>query len=197
MELMDFKLVLGIIAAVVSFLTYLQYFIELVRGTAKPHVFSWATWGLLTGLGFILSSGSGGASGAWIFGVEAIFSLGIAVYAIFRGEQSKDRWDWLMFIAALVIMAFYVLTQDAVASAVLAALIDSLGFVPTFRKSHLKPWDEPIWTYALSSLGYLLSLLALAHYGFVTVFYPLVLVVTNGVFVFFLITRRHAISKAQ
>lgn len=173
-----------------GFITFVPYFVEIWKGTAKPHIFSWVTWSLLTGLGFILSLRGGGGEGAWIFGLQSLLCLLVAVYAIFRGEKHITRTDWISFVSALAVTVIYLFTKNGPVSAFLAAMIDSLGFVPTFRKSYLKPLEEPALTYFFSFLSFLFSLGALQVYSIETVFYPLALVMANLAFVFFLLVRR-------
>jgi hypothetical protein len=176
-----------------GFVTFVPYFVEMWKGTAKPHIFSWVTWSLLTGLGFILSLRGGGGEGAWIFGLQSLLCLLVAVYAIFKGEKHITRTDWISFAGALTVTVVYLFTKNGPVSAFLAATIDSLGFVPTFRKSYLKPLEEPALTYFFSFLGFLFSLGALQVYSFETVFYPLALVVANCAFVIFLLVRRKSL----
>lgn len=193
---MPTKIIFTIISLVFGFALFLPYYINIWKRTAKPHLFSWLTWGILTGLGFILSLKGGGDGGAFIFALQSILCLGIAVYALAKGEKNITRIDWVFFVSAMLIIFIYLFTKNAMLSVFLAATIDALGFLPTFRKSYSKPYDEPALTYFFSSLSFLFSLGALQVYSFVTLFYPSALVVTNIVFVLFLLIRRKSVSLA-
>jgi hypothetical protein len=189
------KSIIGILAVLVGFLQFIPYFFDIRRGTVKPHVLSWFTWSLLTGLGFALLWLNGGGNGAWIFLFQSIACLTIALYACFRGEKKITILDWISFTAALITFVFYIFTKDIVTSAILAAAIDSLGFIPTFRKSYMKPREETVVMYLCSGIAFCLSILALRTYSFSTIFYPLVLAVTNLSFVFFLFIRRKVLHS--
>jgi hypothetical protein len=191
---MDVKMFFTIISLIAEFGVFLPYYINIWKGRARPHLFSWTTWGILTGLGFILSFSEGGGGGSLIFAVQSILCLGIAIYALVKGENNITRIDWIVFISAIIITIFYTLTKNASLSVLLAATIDCLGFIPTFRKSYLKPHDEPMLTYFLACFGVLFSIIALQVYNFVTILYPLTLVITNLVFVIFLFIRRRSIK---
>lgn len=190
---MSAKIIFTIISLAFGLALFLPYYINIFRRTAKPHLFSWLPWGILTGLGFILSLKGGGGGGAFIFALQSILCFGIAAYALVKGEKNIRRIDWVFFISAIIITVIYVFTKNAVLSVFLAATIDCLGFASTFRKSYSKPYDEPALTYFFSSLSFLFSLGALHSYSFVTLFYPSVLVVTNMVFVSFLLIRRKSL----
>jgi len=193
---MSAKIIFTVISLAFGFALFLPYYINIWKRVAKPHLFSWLMWGILTGLGFILSLKGGGGGGAFIFALQSILCFGVAGYALAKGEKNITRIDWVFFISAIIITAIYVFTKNAVLSVSLAATIDSLGFASTFRKSYSKPYDEPALTYFFSSLSFLFSLGALQAYSFVTLFYPSVLVVTNIVFVSFLLIRRKSLNLA-
>ncbi|MDO8663315.1 MAG: hypothetical protein Q7K28_00525 [Candidatus Wildermuthbacteria bacterium] len=172
---------------------FVPYYINIWKGIAKPHLFSWLMWGILTGLGFILSLRGGGGEGSWVFALQSILCLGVAGYAFVKGEKNITRIDWIFFVSAIAAMFIYAFTKNAVLSVSLAATVDFLGFLPTFRKSYSKPYEEPALTYFFSFLSFLFSLGALRAYSFVTLFYPLTLVATNGIFVMFLLVRRKSV----
>ena len=57
------------------FFSFSPLLYNIFKKVAKPHFFSWITWGILTGLGFILSLKGGGGEG---------LDLWIAVNIMFR-----------------------------------------------------------------------------------------------------------------
>lgn len=191
---MPTKNIFTIISLFFGFCVFLPYYVNIWKKTAKPHFFSWITWGIVTGIGFILSLRAGGGKGSWIFALQSMLCLGIAGYALIKGEKNITRLDWFFFVSAIIILFLYVFTKNAVVSVSLAAIIDFLAFLPTFRKSYSKPYDEPALTYFSSFLSFLFSLGALQTHSFATLFYPLTLVVTNNVFVLFLLVRRKSVS---
>ena len=193
---MSTKIFFTILSLIAELGVFLPYYINIWKKEAKPHLFSWTTWGILTGLGFVLSFSEGGGGGSLIFAVQSILCLGIAIYALTKREKDITRIDWMVFISAVIITLFYIITKNAAISVLLAATIDFLGFIPTFRKSYSKPYDEPALTYFLAFLGVILSIVALDTYNFVTIFYPLTLTITNLAFVVFLFVRRQKIKKS-
>lgn len=191
------KELFGILSLVAGFCTFAPYFVEMAKRTARPHIYSWITWSMVTGVGFFVSLASGGGSGALIFGLQSALCIVVAIYAIRHGEKHITRLDRIAFASALAVTAFYIFTRQAVLSACLATIIDCLGYLPTFRKSFNAPQSEPALTYGFSGTGFLLSLFALSEVTFATFFYPAVLVVTNGSLVAFLLLRRRTLRARQ
>lgn len=190
------KTIFTIISLGLSLAVFFAYYISIWKKVTKPHLLTWLTWGILTGIGFILSLKGGGGGGAWIFGLQSILCFGVVVYALVKREKNITRIDWVFFISAILIIFIYLFTRNAVLSVFLAATIDVLGFLPTFRKSYSKPYSEPALTYFFGSLSFLFSLGALQIYSFVTLFYPSVVVVANIILVLFLLIRRKSIKLA-
>ncbi len=187
---MHIKIIFTVFSLILGFLTFLPYFVEMFKGKARPHIFSWIVWAITGGISFSASLSKGGGGGALISVLQSILCLIIVAYAFFRGEKSITLLDKVSFIAAILLCVFYFFTRAALPSAVVAVSIDLLGFVPTFRKSYLKPDEEPALTYSFSSLAYLFSLGGIGVYNLVTMIAPITLVLANAALVIFLTTRR-------
>jgi hypothetical protein len=191
---MDVKNIFALISLIFGLALFVPYYINIFKGIAKPHLFSWLTWGILVGIGFYLSLQAGGGIGSWNFAVISVLCFGVAIYALIKGEKNITRIDWIFFIGAIIIMTIYVFTKNAAISVGLAAITDSSAFFPTLRKSISKPFDEPALTYFFSGSSFLFSFGALQGYSFVTMFYPLMMVVVNFAFVAFILIRRRMIK---
>ncbi|MBN1779434.1 MAG: hypothetical protein JW816_04455, partial [Candidatus Buchananbacteria bacterium] len=138
------KYFLATLSIIFLFGAYLPYLFNVLKKHARPHVFSWLTWCILMALGFVLSWQSGGQAGSLIFGFEFFLCLLVAIYSFFGGEKNITRLDWFAFISAMLITVFYIFTKDPVISIFLAAVIDAIGFIPTFRKSYWQPQGESV-----------------------------------------------------
>ena len=191
--MLDVKTIFSTLSVLIGLAVFADYFHALWKREVKPHVYSWLTWAVLGSLGYVLSDAGGGGEGAWVFALQAIGCFAVAGVAVVRGEKNVTRADKVAFAAAMTAMAFYAFTRNAVASVTLGVAIDTFGFFPTFRKSYAKPDDESALTFFLSMLSYLCSIFALSTFSYVTLFYPLTLVFTNGAFVAFLLVRRRAV----
>ncbi len=181
------------LSLLMGFSTFAPYFVGMARGTARPHIFSWITWSLVTGIGFIISLSHGGGAGALIFGMQSLLCMVVAIYAAFKGEKHITTLDRIAFGGALAVTLMYIFTQQALLAAFLATIIDLLGYIPTFRKSYALPSNEPALTYTFSGMSFLFSLFALQEWSFTTAFYPLVLVFSNASLVVFLLIRRRTL----
>jgi len=188
------KIIFGILSLAFGFAIYIPYAINMWKRVARPHIFSWITWTIIPGLAFVISFSNGGGLGSWLFALQGTFSLLVVIYSIFLGEKKITVIDWISFLSALVVAVFYIFTKQAVLSVILATVIDSLGYVPTFRKSFSKPFEEPALTYLFSSLGNAAALGAVGIYSAATIIYPAVMVLINAILVGFLLYRRREVK---
>jgi hypothetical protein len=190
----DHHAVLGFVAVVIGVIGYIPYYRDILRGTTKPHPFSWLGFGILNGITFIAQVVSGGGPGTWVTAITTISTFGIAILAFTRGEKGITIFDWICFAGALVGIIFWKLTSNPLWAVIIVTIADLLAFAPTFRKAFLRPYEETISLYAMSILKYAISLGALAVFNVTTAFFPATLVISNGSFVVLLILRRQYIS---
>lgn len=188
--MLEYKIIFALIAATLEVLANFPYIRDILARRTKPHLFTWLIWTLLTGISFFILVSEGVGVGAWVTGVTAVTCLGILILSFFFGERKITSFDWICLILAFASLALWKSTDDAFLAMIIIILIDTLGFIPTFRKSFLKPYEETLSTYLLVTCKHLLTLLALQMYTPTTIIYPSFLLMTNFLFVSMLIIRR-------
>jgi cation transport ATPase len=185
----------GSLSVVLAIASYAPYFVATLKGSNKPHVFSWVLWSLLTWIAFAIQVASGAGPGAWASGVTAFCCIVIAAASFKHGEKRITRSDWVAFAAGLLTVPLWMVTKDATASALLVTAIDLFGFYPTFRKSWHRPREEMVSTHALSLIKHLFAIAALSVISVPTAFYPAALFVANVLLVGEILYRRSKISE--
>ena len=184
----------SILLAIISYIPYIR---GMIKGTTRPHAFSWFIWAILTFIAFFAQLDQGGGVGSWLMGFTAIITLGISIAAFFIGKRDIKRSDWCCFIVSLAAIPLWIVTKDPTFSVILITTIDAIAFYPTFRKAFTKPYEEVMFTYMISTLKFLIGIFALEAYNMNTVLYPLSLVIMNGVFVLLLIWRRGLLQPVE
>lgn len=192
---MEYKYILGILATIVAFVSYIPYFRNIFRGKTKPHAFSWLVWMILAAMTFFAQISQGAGAGAWVTGFTALICLGVFLLALKRGEKKIVLFDWFCLASAILILIFYILTNDPLLSIVLIIAVDTLGFVPTVRKSYLRPYEETLSLYAVNCIKFTLSLAALENFTVVTALYPATWLAMNILFSAMLVIRRKQLKE--
>ncbi len=193
----EYKTYLGILAVLLIFVAYVPYFINIFRNKTKPHAFSWLVWGILTGVVFAAQVEQKAGAGSWALGISTAGCFVIFIIALIKGDRQFVLLDWVSLAAALGIIVVWYFMKDPTLSVILAVLIDLFAFVPTYRKSYSKPFDETLWTYAISAIKFIIILLALEVYTLSTWLYPAYLVLANAGFVALLIIRRNNLKNKK
>lgn len=189
------KATLGIIAVVLSFVGYIPYLRDTIKGKTKPHVYSWFLWGFVTLIAFGLQVSKGAGSGSWVTLAVGLICLVIVGLGLKNGKKDITKSDTIFFVLAWIAVALWLVAKQPIISVVLVSSIDLLGFVPTIRKSWNKPYSETLFTYALNTFRHGIGILALQSYSIVTWLYPATWVIANAVFSILLIVRRKQVSS--
>lgn len=192
----DVKLVLGIVAALLSIAAHIPYILTLLRGTNRPHMFTWVLWSILSTLGAAAQIAGGAGPGAWSTSVTALLTILIMCLTFTRGEKTITRTDWAMFVGGLSAIPVWIATSDPFWAALIVVAIDALAFGPTFRKSWHAPQFENLTMYWVNVIRHGIAIAALSTYTFVTLGLPFMLFVMNGAMMVMLILRRRKLSAA-
>ena len=191
---MDIKIFFGITSIVVSFLGYFPYLKDTAAGKTKPHVFSWLIWGIITGIEFFGQVIGSAGAGAWATGVASVFCFLITFLSFRKGKLEITKLDWVSFVGAIVAILIWFITKEPLLSMLLGIFIDALGFVPTFRKSFIHPFQETLITWFLNGLKFFLSLFALEKFTLLSSIYPIYLILCNWALVGMILIRRKQVK---
>lgn len=190
------KLLLTSISTLLALIGYAYYFRDIFRGKTKPHVFSWFVWGVLTTIAFVAQVVDGGGIGTAVTAVSALFCFVVTAFAIRTGERSFPLSDWLALFSAGVALVLWWITDDPLLSVILITITDAAAFLPTFRKSYHKPYEETLIEYFLAGIKFVFAIPALEVLTLTTWLYPASLLVMNLTFVGLLIVRRAQLSTS-
>lgn len=187
----------GLLSVALAAFSLVPYFIATLRGTNKPHVFTWIIWSLLTGIAFLLQYLEGAGSGAWSGFFSTLFCTAILIAALRHGEKNITRGDWGIFLAALAAIPIWLVTKNPALAAVWVTIIDAAGYIPTMRKSWIKPYEEMAMTHGISALKHVFVLLAVQSVSFTTTVYSFGMLVMNSTLWLLILWRRMAVKAGS
>ena len=169
---------------------HIPYLIETIKGTNKPHIFTWIIWTILTFIAAAVQYVGNAGPGAWITLVTGLICIVITAFAFKHGEKNITQSDWVMFIAGLTTIPLWVVTEAPLWSIILITAIDCSAFYPTFRKSWIKPYEENTFMYGFNIPRHIVSIASIAQLNMLTVLYPAALLAMNIVMYIMLKIRR-------
>ena len=186
----NYKTVISTFAIILTFVGYVPYFRDLLKGKTRPHVFSWLIWGIVTTIIFALQISAGAGVGAYVTLAVAALSFAIFLLSLRNGNRDIKRLDVVFFVLALLSIPLWLIVKQPVLSIILLSTIDMLGFLPTIRKSWNDPYSETLALYVITTFRHALSILGLFEYNIVTMLFPVTWVFANAGFAVLLIVRR-------
>lgn len=192
---MEIKFLLGIISTAIAVICFIPYIKDILRKKTEPHTYSWLVWTILQTVGVMAQLKEGAGYGAWALGVGALFCFTIFLFSFKYGTKNISKFDLLCLIASICAIVIYLFIENPVYAIVAVALIDFVGFLPTFRKGFEEPFTETVSTFILSALANVLSILALQNYTVTTVLYIASLFFTNSSFATMILVRRKILQK--
>jgi len=187
---MDYRIMLGVIATLIGFFSYVPYVRDVLRGKTKPHIYSWLIWAIVTGVAFFAQIAQGAFASSWVNGIAALTCTFVVILSIKRGEKNIVLLDVICLVLGLITIILWILTKNPFIALLLISLIDILAFIPTFRKVYHKPYEETLSTYVFSFFKYTLSTFALSQITLATSFFPIFAASLNGLFAAYTFTLR-------
>jgi len=190
-----FQSALAITGSVMTLASYVPYVRDILNGSTRPHIFSWLIWSLLTAIGFAALIADSTGPGAWVMGATAVTCFGVFLLSFKQGERSLTVSDWLCLVSALCSIALWFYTSTPLWSVILISVAGTVAFIPTFRKSYVRPGQETLSVYVVGALKWIFGLAAMSHFTVVTVLYPICIVAEDSLFVIMVLCRRHVIER--
>lgn len=188
---MNEKEILSFVAVALAFAGFYPYIRSILKGSTKPHVFSWVIWGLTTLIVFFAQIAGKGGVGAWSTGVSALITFYVAYLALIRRADARiAKVDWVYFLVALIAIPIWYLTSNPLWAVIILTSIDVLGSLPTLRKILHNPFSENALFYSIMGVRSTVSIFALEYYSWTTILFPAVLSVMCVFFVWILLMGR-------
>jgi len=182
--------IIGFITVVIAIVTHIPYLVQTIKGEIKPHPFTWILWTLLTLIIFFAQFSDGAGPGAWGTGIIGVICIFITIACLRYGFENIKKSDVVLFVIGLATIPLWLITNDPTLSVLIITAIDVSAFFPTFRKSYMKPYDEPVYLYISNIVRHGLSLFAIVNLTIATVTFPFVIMFVNIGLTGFLIWRR-------
>ncbi len=89
------------------------------------------------------------------------------------------------------------MTDSALNAVILLTIIDTLGFVPTFKKAYYYPFEEKLSFFIIMIVKDIFTIIALEEYSLTTLLFPITLDVTSIAFIVMVFIRRKVTSATS
>ncbi|MFZ1250541.1 MAG: hypothetical protein WAR37_03810 [Candidatus Microsaccharimonas sp.] len=189
----------ALIGAGIASLGGLYYLYETIRGNTKPNRITWLLWGLFPMIIFIAQKAQGVEGLSWVS-----FAAGFTPFLILLASflNKKAYWkteprDYYLMAAGVVGLLLWYLTDNPNLAILFALLADLMAGLPTIIKSYKHPETESWVAYAISTVGFGLSILAIQSFSFETFAFVFYLFVVNALLAVFASRKTHSPTISQ
>ena len=191
----DPKILFAVGAAVVGIAAFIPYVRDMLRGTTRPHAYTWLIWTLTQGTATAGLWYGGGGYAAVGLSAGTAFIFITFLLSLAYGTKNITASDTGVLLLALAAILFWWLFNSPLLAVTIVTVADALGYAPSIRKSFEEPWSESLVTWGMFTLSALLSILALGAYTPLTLMYLVMSVSLNIALMTVCLTRRHSIPK--
>ena len=184
--MLDWQNIAGICAGIFSLLGFVPYIITVCQGKTSPNRASWSIWASL-GIVLAVSNYSAGARETmWLLTAYAVCQITIAVLSLKYGEGGWNTFDRTCLFGALISIVLWQLFDSPLIAITTSIGIDSLGALPTIKKSYLQPETEDLFSWMMFWIAGTLNICALTKWSVELVAQPIYLFSFNSIVIFLL-----------
>jgi hypothetical protein len=175
----DYKLIVSLVSVALVLYGYFPYIRDIFLKKTTPHLYTWLVWIITQGTATVAIWRGGGNYGVFGFVVGTALVLFVFLLSFKFGTKNIKRSDTIALLLALSAVFVWWQMNNPVLAVFMVSIIDGIGFVPTFRKSFEEPWSETLSFWFIMAVANVLILISIAEYNFLTVAYPVTLVIAN------------------
>jgi len=195
LENIDFKLVIAIIATLLTVAVYFPYLKDLFQRKTKPHLYTWLIWAITQGTATVALLHGGGKFGAISLVVGTALVVVVLLLSFKYGTKNITKSDTFVLIAALLAIVVWWQLKNPFVAVLMISAIDGLGYIPTLRKSFAQPWSETLSFWGVMAIVMALTIIANAEYNVLTVTYLATLAIANTAVFTLCVFRRKVIQR--
>jgi hypothetical protein len=189
---MEKELIFALASGILFLISTLPYFRDMLRGKTTPHPFSTGIWLILVGFTCYVLWSDHEYFGLIPWGIIVLSLIVRFIFGIKYIKTIPINWfDYTCLALSIGTLIYYWISRDTLMSIILAALIDLIAFLPTFKKAWIQPWSETLSFWLIGALVDTLTIASLISPIPETVFFWGSAVVSHVVFVLMVVIRRY------
>ncbi|MFM2314728.1 MAG: hypothetical protein RLZZ04_4004 [Cyanobacteriota bacterium] len=184
--MLDWQFFFGVLAGFFSLMGFIPYLISIIRQKTQPNRASWWIWATLGTIIAVSNYSAGARDTMWLLSAYTFCQLAIAVLSIKNGEGGWSTFDQTCMLGAIISIIFWWWTKEPLTAISINIAIDSLGALPTIRKSYSQPETEDLFSWTMFLTASMFNLFALTDWSIVLASYPIYLFSFNFIVVILL-----------
>lgn len=194
---MNLKLIIAIIAAILTVIGFIPYLKDIFAGKTKPHLYTWLIWGITQTTATVALLYGGGKFGSISLIIGVILVLSTLLLSFKYGTKNITKSDKIILALALLAIVVWWQLESPLLALFMVSAIDGIGYIPTIRKSFVDPWSETISFWAMMALVDLLAIISNDQYNLLTTTYITTIFMANIIIILVCFFRRQFMQKRK
>ena len=191
------KTALLILGAGIVLWSAVPYVRDILKGRSRPNVVSWVTWCLLAGIATAAEIDAHEYATAVFSGALVVQAASILLLGLRYGYAKYTKLDVVCQIGAIIGIVLWQIFNSPLIGVLASVIIDFIAAVPTLHHSWVSPREETWQTYALSNAASVLTIFALSSFNWVSLTYPIYIVLIDTILPLIIILRGRVLATAQ
>ncbi len=173
----------AVLGAILGSLGGFYYLYETLVGKTQPNRITWLLWGIFPMVIFAAQRAQGVAGVSWASFVAGFMPV-LIVAASFLNRKAywkSEPRDYYLMAAAIVGIVLWAITNNPNLALLFSLLADILAGLPTLIKAYRHPESESGVAYAISTLGFGISLLSVRVHNLENTAFVAYVFILNGI----------------
>jgi hypothetical protein len=181
---------LAVIASLIAVAGNVPYLRDTYTRRINPHPYTWLVWTIVSGITLFGQIVKGAGAGALPTAVAELFTVSIFILSLRHGFKNIRTIDHYFLAIALLGLIPWLVTNDPTVSVIIAVSIDLVAFMPTIRKTWLRPQTETPVLFSANVLRHILTLLSLSSYNIATTLHSISMIITNTIMTLIILFKK-------
>src|SRR5688572_25194483 len=113
------KEIISAIAVLLTFVAYIPYYRDILKGKTHPHIYSWSLWSLLTVLLVALQIKGGAGPATWVTAAAGLLCIGVVLLSFKSGKKDITVSDTIVALLSLISIGFWLIADQPIISIIL------------------------------------------------------------------------------
>ena len=187
---MEKELIFSLISTLLLIIGFAPLWRDILEWRTIPHPFTKWIWLILVSINiYILYANSQFV--AMIAPVVLWICLAWeTVIGLWKQKNLSMNWfDYLCLLLSFWCLIYLIFFRNLQNAAILTIIVDFIALLPLFKKWWLFPWSETTWTYFISWVSQLFTILALTAPNTETLIFWVYVLIMDAILVLFIISR--------
>lgn len=186
MENIDWTDLIGKLAGIFIFASYLRYIQAILKGSTKPNR---ATWFMLAVISTVIAASYaevGAEDTLWVAIGGALGTAIIALLTVKYHSRGNGLTDMVCIAAAATSLALYFYVSDPLIVLIISLLMDFAALWPTIKHAKKAPHEEDALAWTMTVLADLLAITVIETWNLEIALYPCYMALMNGMVLYYI-----------